>query len=85
MKCSNKRVIEYFWVRKSLFVDINVYHLHMYMVGGGFLLLFFRIIEKNYIKKVDEEVNLKKELMWKKKDLQVIELKTKRKGLVTDI
>jgi hypothetical protein len=48
-------------------------------------LLFFRIIEKNYIKKVDEEVNLKKELMWKKKDLQVIELKTKRKGLVTDI
>jgi hypothetical protein len=33
------------------------------MVGGGFLLLFFRIIEKNYIKKVDEEVNLKKELM----------------------
>jgi len=67
MKCSNKRVIGYFWVRKSLFVDINVYHLHMYMVRGGFLLLFFRIIEKNYKKTNDEEVNLRKELMWKKR------------------
>jgi hypothetical protein len=52
MKCSNKRVVGYFWVRKSLFVDINVYHLHMYMVRGGFLLLFFRIIKKNYKKQM---------------------------------
>jgi hypothetical protein len=33
------------------------------MVRGGFLLLFFRIIEKNYKKTNDEEVNLRKELM----------------------
>jgi hypothetical protein len=30
-------------------------------------LLFFRIIEKNYKKTNDEEVNLRKELMWKKR------------------
>jgi hypothetical protein len=84
MKCSNKRVIGYFWVRKSLFVDINVYHLHMYMVRGGFLLLFFRIIEKNYKKQMMRKWILERN--WcEKKDLQVLELKTKRKGLATNI